>query len=111
MSRKDGKSICTAKRLAESSSLADAQQMAEEPPPAKDPAAEGPLGKTKEGKQKDPCALPMDEGACLQYVVLWYFHPETETCRPFIYGGCGGNANQFPSKQSCEGRCKRGKGR
>ncbi|XP_070610993.1 kunitz-type serine protease inhibitor HNTX-852-like isoform X2 [Erythrolamprus reginae] len=86
--------------------------MAEEAPLSKDPAEEDPQqGKPKEGSQEDPCAWPMDEGGCLQYVVLWYFHQGTENCRPFIYGGCGGNVNQFPSKQSCERRCKRGRGR
>ncbi|XP_042323752.1 collagen alpha-1(VII) chain-like [Sceloporus undulatus] len=55
----------------------------------------------------DPCVLPMDEGACKQYTVLWYYHQEANNCRPFIFGGCGGNANQFPSKQTCELWCKR----
>ncbi|KAH0617178.1 hypothetical protein JD844_028981 [Phrynosoma platyrhinos] len=55
----------------------------------------------------DPCVLPMDEGACKRYTVLWYYHREANNCRPFIFGGCGGNANQFPSKQTCERWCKR----
>nr|XP_016849033.1 PREDICTED: kunitz-type serine protease inhibitor nigrescinin-6 [Anolis carolinensis]XP_016849034.1 PREDICTED: kunitz-type serine protease inhibitor nigrescinin-6 [Anolis carolinensis] len=55
----------------------------------------------------DPCVLPMDEGTCKQYTVLWYFHQEANHCRPFIFGGCGGNANQFPSKKKCELWCKR----
>ncbi|KAJ7329348.1 hypothetical protein JRQ81_015522 [Phrynocephalus forsythii] len=55
----------------------------------------------------DLCILPMDEGSCLQYMVLWYYHPEDNQCRPFLFGGCGGNANQFPSKQKCELWCKR----
>ncbi|KAJ6666291.1 hypothetical protein lerEdw1_000563, partial [Lerista edwardsae] len=59
----------------------------------------------------DPCVLPMDEGSCLQYTVLWYYHPEDNNCRPFLFGGCGGNANQFPSKRQCELWCKRMTGR
>ncbi|XP_060135741.1 kunitz-type serine protease inhibitor bitisilin-3-like [Zootoca vivipara] len=55
----------------------------------------------------DPCALPMDEGSCLQYTVLWYYHQAADKCRPFIFGGCGGNANQFPSKWKCELWCKK----
>uniref|UniRef100_A0ABM5GLM7 Uncharacterized protein isoform X4 n=1 Tax=Pogona vitticeps TaxID=103695 RepID=A0ABM5GLM7_9SAUR len=55
----------------------------------------------------DPCVLPMDEGSCLRYTVLWYYHQEDNNCRPFIFGGCGGNANQFPSKRKCELWCKR----
>ncbi|XP_039201630.1 kunitz-type serine protease inhibitor 4-like [Crotalus tigris] len=115
LSRKDvcdEKSIRAAQRRAESaaSSWAEVHQMSGEAPMSKGPAGD-PLGKTTERDQKGPCALPMDEGACLQYVVVWYFHPETDSCRPFIYGGCGGNGNRFPSKQECERRCKGGKGR
>ncbi|XP_063164562.1 collagen alpha-1(VII) chain-like [Candoia aspera] len=128
MSRKDGKgyqSVRVAKRLADSdaSSLAEAEQMVEEGLLSRVPAEQDLLSKIKKGNQDgvlveepappsaDPCVLPMDEGSCLQYVVLWYYHQGMEKCRPFIYGGCGGNANQFPSKQKCEWWCKRRTGR
>lgn len=26
-------------------------------------------------------------------------------CRPFYYGGCGGNENRFSSQSECEGHC------
>uniref|UniRef100_A0A8D2L115 BPTI/Kunitz inhibitor domain-containing protein n=1 Tax=Varanus komodoensis TaxID=61221 RepID=A0A8D2L115_VARKO len=50
----------------------------------------------------DPCVLPMDEGSCLRYTVLWYYHGEANNCRPFLFSGCGGNANRFPSRRECE---------
>ncbi|KAM6436437.1 uncharacterized protein PHA67_023658 [Liasis olivaceus] len=128
MSGKNGKgykSIRASKRLVDSEarSLADAEQTVEEALLSEVLAEQDLLGKIKKGDRDgllwkepvlpsgDPCALPMDEGACLQYVVLWYYHQDTEKCRPFIYGGCGGNANQFPSKQTCEWWCQRGRGR
>ncbi|XP_030072564.1 collagen alpha-1(VII) chain-like [Microcaecilia unicolor] len=54
----------------------------------------------------DPCRLPMDEGSCLQYTLLWYYHQEVNDCRPFVFGGCGGNSNRFKSRHMCEVRCK-----
>lgn len=26
-------------------------------------------------------------------------------CHPFVYGGCGGNANRFETREACESRC------
>ncbi|XP_054481036.1 kunitz-type serine protease inhibitor PIVL [Anoplopoma fimbria] len=54
----------------------------------------------------DRCLEPMSEGACSEYVLLWYFHPRSGECRPFVYGGCGGNGNQFPSRQECQSWCR-----
>ncbi|XP_075968030.1 uncharacterized protein col7a1l [Anarhichas minor] len=53
----------------------------------------------------DRCLEPMSEGACSEYVLLWYFHPRSGECRPFVYGGCGGNRNQFSSRQECQSWC------
>ncbi|XP_078410806.1 uncharacterized protein LOC144688028 [Cetorhinus maximus] len=52
-----------------------------------------------------PCSQPMDEGSCSQYQLLWYYSPDGNECRPFVYSGCGGNSNRFPSKQGCIDRC------
>lgn len=51
------------------------------------------------------CLEPMSEGACGEYVLLWYFHLRSGECRPFVYGGCGGNANRFQSKRECQSLC------
>lgn len=53
-----------------------------------------------------PCLQPMDEGSCRHYALRWYFHPMTNSCRPFIFGGCRGNGNRFESKWECEQHCK-----
>ncbi|XP_041820381.1 collagen alpha-1(VII) chain [Chelmon rostratus] len=53
----------------------------------------------------DRCLEPMSEGACSEYVLLWYFHPRLGECRPFVYGGCGGSRNRFSSRQECQSWC------
>ncbi|XP_059800832.1 tissue factor pathway inhibitor isoform X1 [Hypanus sabinus] len=56
--------------------------------------------------QADPCLLPLDEGNCSKYTLLWYYHRESGQCRPFIYSGCKGNANRFQTPEDCEANCK-----
>ncbi|XP_047245921.1 collagen alpha-1(VII) chain isoform X4 [Girardinichthys multiradiatus] len=53
----------------------------------------------------DRCLLPMSEGACSDYALVWYFHDRSGECRPFVYGGCGGNQNRFTSRQECKSLC------
>ncbi|XP_053572362.1 kunitz-type serine protease inhibitor 2-like [Bombina bombina] len=53
----------------------------------------------------DPCILPMDEGFCSKYILQWYYNLEADDCRPFVYGGCGGNSNRFKTQKKCERRC------
>ncbi|XP_078021207.1 uncharacterized protein col7a1l isoform X2 [Epinephelus lanceolatus] len=53
----------------------------------------------------DRCLEPMSEGFCSEYVLLWYFHPRSGECRPFVYSGCGGNRNRFSSRQECQSWC------
>ncbi|KAM7367132.1 hypothetical protein PAMP_015056 [Pampus punctatissimus] len=55
----------------------------------------------------DRCLEPMSEGACSEYVLLWYFHRHSGECRPFVFGGCGGNRNRFSSRQECQSWCYR----
>lgn len=55
----------------------------------------------------ETCALPLANGGpdlmCLAYMPSWY-HAGGE-CKDFVYGGCGGNANRFASKEKCEEFC------
>ncbi|XP_024143033.1 collagen alpha-1(VII) chain [Oryzias melastigma] len=53
----------------------------------------------------DRCLDLMSEGACSEYVLLWYFHAVSEECRPFVYGGCGGSQNRFSTRHECESVC------
>ncbi|XP_026069082.1 collagen alpha-1(VII) chain-like isoform X1 [Carassius auratus] len=58
-----------------------------------------------EVKGEDSCILPMEEGNCSRYTLRWYFNSDVGVCRPFIYSGCGGNANRFLQKEECEELC------
>ncbi|XP_064198106.1 collagen alpha-1(VII) chain [Anguilla rostrata] len=61
------------------------------------------------GLTSDPCLAPMLEGSCTEYILQWYHHGRSGECRPFLYGGCGGNHNRFATKQACQRRCEGGK--
>ncbi|XP_062436150.1 collagen alpha-1(VII) chain-like isoform X7 [Rhea pennata] len=58
------------------------------------------------GQLPATCLQPMDEGSCQRYALLWYYHPEADACRPFVFGGCRGNGNRFETKWKCEQQCK-----
>jgi hypothetical protein len=57
------------------------------------------------GGGADICSLPISSGPCLAYAELWGYDPAIEDCKKFIYGGCQGNANAFPSRVACMARC------
>jgi len=55
----------------------------------------------------DICQLELPTGGiqCLAYVPSWYFNAKKKRCLFFVYGGCGGNANNFGSLEDCIRRC------
>lgn len=57
------------------------------------------------GTAYDPCSLDPVEGECQNYVLKWSYNKEEQACRQFWYGGCGGNANRFETKEECETWC------
>ncbi|XP_061180678.1 tissue factor pathway inhibitor 2-like [Saccostrea echinata] len=54
------------------------------------------------------CTEAKDPGPCKGFFRRWYFHPSDNTCRRFIYGGCGGNGNNHRSLKSCLDACNDG---
>ncbi|XP_065281484.1 papilin-like [Dermacentor albipictus] len=54
----------------------------------------------------DVCHLPKDPGPCLAYIPRYYYNNVTKRCEKFIYGGCQGNDNNFPTVQECRRTCK-----
>lgn len=50
------------------------------------------------------CRQPVQRGMCLAYMPRYHFNKNGE-CEQFIYGGCGGNDNNFATMQECQRRC------
>ncbi|XP_017007104.1 protease inhibitor [Drosophila takahashii] len=44
--------------------------------------------------------------SCAHYSNWFSYHPDTNECLEFSYGGCGGNDNKFTTKKICETVCK-----
>uniref|UniRef100_A0AC35TN92 Kunitz/Bovine pancreatic trypsin inhibitor domain protein n=1 Tax=Rhabditophanes sp. KR3021 TaxID=114890 RepID=A0AC35TN92_9BILA len=52
------------------------------------------------------CMQEVDVGECSGTFPRFAFDKATKQCRPFVYGGCGGNANNFGSTLQCEQKCR-----
>ncbi|XP_073092642.1 WAP four-disulfide core domain protein 8 [Manis javanica] len=62
-------------------------------------------GKKCMDPQQEPCMLPLDPGTCQSKDTHWYFDFKDQLCKPFTYGGCRGNANNFLSREDCREAC------
>lgn len=57
------------------------------------------------GELAAPCSLPSLQGPCKAYEPRWAYSSSLKKCQSFVYGGCGGNENNFESKEACEEMC------
>lgn len=48
----------------------------------------------------------MDEGPCEGNFERWFYDNQTDVCRPFRYGGCKGNKNNYPTEHACSYHCR-----
>ncbi|EFN52652.1 hypothetical protein CHLNCDRAFT_26510, partial [Chlorella variabilis] len=53
------------------------------------------------------CGQPAERGPCRAAIPSWYYDAAAATCRPFLYGGCQGNANRFAGFSECEAAAAR----
>nr|CBY65969.1 chymotrypsin inhibitor precursor [Kassina senegalensis] len=52
------------------------------------------------------CDLSPDPGPCFGHMNHYYYDPSTNSCKPFVYGGCQGNGNNFQTVKECEIACR-----
>ncbi|WP_083202629.1 BPTI/Kunitz-type proteinase inhibitor domain-containing protein [Stappia indica] len=51
------------------------------------------------------CNLAPESGRCRGHLRRIYYNLESNKCKVFFYGGCGGNANNFSSWDECRHTC------
>ncbi|KAK5621387.1 hypothetical protein CRENBAI_007610 [Crenichthys baileyi] len=56
----------------------------------------------------DRCSLSPESGLCRAAFPKFYYDPDSASCQSFVYGGCGGNANNFDSMEECMTACSGG---
>ncbi|CAH2037680.1 unnamed protein product, partial [Iphiclides podalirius] len=51
------------------------------------------------------CGIQPDAGICLHLTTKYYYDVNSDNCKEFKYGGCGGNRNRFDNMRSCKREC------
>lgn len=54
---------------------------------------------------REQCALKAEPGPCKALKLRYFFSIDSGHCETFEFGGCGGNDNNFLSKEECEESC------
>ncbi len=54
----------------------------------------------------DTCGLPIVIEPCRAVIPRYAYNAHSQTCEMFIYGGCGGNANNFDTLEECQASCQ-----
>ncbi|KAJ8338608.1 hypothetical protein SKAU_G00353940, partial [Synaphobranchus kaupii] len=54
---------------------------------------------------REVCWEQADSGPCSGSTPRWHFDREEGRCASFLYGGCGGNRNNFESEEYCLSVC------
>lgn len=52
------------------------------------------------------CKLPMSVGHCRGYEERWFYEWAQGVCEPFGFSGCGGNGNNFRTRDHCLQACR-----
>ncbi|XP_078260690.1 carboxypeptidase inhibitor SmCI-like [Rhinoraja longicauda] len=52
------------------------------------------------------CVYRADPGRCNAFFQRYFYNISKLKCEEFIYGGCGGNENNFQTKKECLAKCK-----
>ncbi|VDP21130.1 unnamed protein product [Soboliphyme baturini] len=54
----------------------------------------------------EKCSLKVDPGYCDGNYRRWFYNPFKDDCQSFAYGGCGGNENNFFTREMCTEKCQ-----
>ncbi|XP_072290428.1 carboxypeptidase inhibitor SmCI-like isoform X2 [Eucyclogobius newberryi] len=54
---------------------------------------------------REQCALKAEPGSCKAIKLRFFFNIDSGRCETFEFGGCGGNDNNFMSREECEEMC------
>nr|XP_060627554.1 papilin-like [Anolis sagrei ordinatus] len=53
----------------------------------------------------DICLLPPKQGDCDAHMPRFFYNSTSGKCEKFIFGGCGGNENNFMTREECYHAC------
>ncbi|XP_074133404.1 kunitz-type protease inhibitor 2 isoform X2 [Sminthopsis crassicaudata] len=54
---------------------------------------------------QDLCRSPKVVGRCRASIPRWWYNVTAQACHSFLYGGCGGNYNNFLARKDCLKAC------
>lgn len=52
------------------------------------------------------CRLPPKTGPCRAHIPRYFYNHKIQKCQQFVYGGCGGNPNNFVDEEQCRRKCQ-----
>ena len=62
--------------------------------------------KKRYSKSVSTCSQPEVFGSCSKNVTRYRWDPASDECVMFYWSGCGGNSNNFRTREKCQQRCK-----
>ncbi|XGW10060.1 hypothetical protein V3C99_011939 [Haemonchus contortus] len=54
------------------------------------------------------CLYAIEKGTCSDELLRYAFDRNLKKCVTFLFSGCGGNSNRYPTLQRCERTCLKG---
>ena len=57
------------------------------------------------GELPPECFMKPEPGRCRGAFFRFFYNATAQSCQQFVYGGCGGNENNFLSEKDCIERC------
>ncbi|XP_058136156.1 kunitz-type protease inhibitor 2 [Dasypus novemcinctus] len=58
-----------------------------------------------DGGVRDFCQVSKVVGKCRASIPRWWYNVTDGSCQQFVYGGCGGNHNNYLTKEKCLEKC------